>query len=190
MMISVIMPTISWGGTFPICIQKLLALLTAEINAGNPTECLVVLDGPMEPLPSWLFAPGLSVCATGQQAGPATARNLGAKKATGDVLMFVDADVELHAGSLAQILPAFHDDPSLDAIFESYDDSPAAPGVVSRFRNLLHHHTHHRHAGLASTFWAGCGAMRRDRFLSLGGFDTTYQRPSIEDVELGQRLWR
>ncbi|MEB3260291.1 MAG: glycosyltransferase [Cyanobacteriota bacterium] len=190
MMISVIMPTISWGGTFPICIQKLLALLTAEINAGNPTECLVVLDGPMEPLPSWLFAPGLSVCATGQQAGPATARNLGAKKATGDVLMFVDADVELHAGSLAQIRQAFHDDPSLDAIFGSYDDSPAAPGVVSRFRNLLHHHTHHRHAGLASTFWAGCGAMRRDRFLSLGGFDTTYQRPSIEDVELGQRLWR
>jgi hypothetical protein len=32
--------------------------------------------------------------------------------------------------------------------------------------------------------------MRRSTFLELGGFDTHYEKPSIEDVELGLRLWR
>lgn len=40
----------------------------------------------------------------------------------------------------------------------------------------------------ASTFWAGCGAIRREVFLALNGFNTNYKRPSIEDIELGYRL--
>ena len=33
------------------------------------------------------------------------------------------------------------------ALFGSYDDMPAAPGAVSQFRNLLHHHVHSPIAG-------------------------------------------
>jgi GT2 family glycosyltransferase len=40
----------------------------------------------------------------------------------------------------------------------------------------------------AFTFWAGCGAVRRDVFLEVGGFDERYLEPSIEDIELGYRL--
>ena len=40
----------------------------------------------------------------------------------------------------------------------------------------------------ASTFWGACGAICRDVFLSLGGFDESYRQPSIEDIELGYRL--
>jgi hypothetical protein len=184
------MPTISWVGTFPICVKRLKALVETEICSGFPTESIIVFDGPLEPPPPWLAAPHLRLVATGRRSGPAAARNLAAHLATGEVLVFVDADVELHAKSLSKIRQAFLEVPSLDAIFGSYDDAPAAPGVVSRFRNLLHHHTHQNHAGSASTFWAGCGAMRRAVFLRLGGFDTAYHQPSIEDVELGLRLWR
>ena len=61
--------------------------------------------------------------------------------------------------------------------------------MVSRFRNLLHHHTHSSNPGPISSFWAGCGAVRRCRFLELGGFDAAaYDRPSIEDIEFGLRL--
>jgi hypothetical protein len=74
-------------------------------------------------------------------------------------------------------------------VFGSYDDHPAAPGAVSGFRNLLHHWIHHSSAGPAETFWAGLGAIRRDRFLAVGGFDERrFPRPSVEDVELGMRL--
>ncbi len=184
------MPTISWSGTFPLCFLRLKALVEEELRAGAATECLIVFDGVKPEIPAWMQAPFVKVYETGLRSGPATARNLAAREATGEVLVFVDADVELHPQSLIQFRQAFREDPSLDAVFGSYDDAPAAPGVVSRFRNLLHHHTHHLHGGLASSFWAGCGAMRRDRFLDLGGFNAAYHQPSIEDVELGLRLWR
>lgn len=61
-------------------------------------------------------------------------------------------------------------------------------GLVSSFRNLLHHHTHVAHRGRANTFWTGCGAIRRTAFLDVGGFDEACRHPMIEDVELGMRI--
>ena len=121
--------------------------------------------------------------------GPAAARNLGAERATGDVLVFVDADVVVHGDAFERVRHAFESDPALVAVFGSYDDRPEAPGVVSVFRNLLHHHVHQESAGPASTFWAGLGGVRREPFRAAGGFDAArYHEPSIEDVELGLRL--
>jgi glycosyltransferase involved in cell wall biosynthesis len=122
-------------------------------------------------------------------AGPAAARNAGAGRATADILVFVDADVIVHRDALSRIRAAFGCDPSLKALFGSYDDEPGAPGVVSGFRNLLHHHVHQQAAGPAETFWAGLGAIQRQEFLDAGGFDEArFPRASIEDVELGMRL--
>lgn len=122
-------------------------------------------------------------------AGPAAARNTGAARARGDVLVFVDADVVVEPGALARVAERFAGDPGLAALFGAYDASPAAPGLVSRFRNLLHHHVHSREPGPARTFWAGLGAVRADAFAAAGGFDARrYDRPAIEDVELGARL--
>jgi hypothetical protein len=74
------------------------------------------------------------------------------------------------------------------ATFGSYDDAPPGASWVSRYKNLGHHFVHQRSQQEASTFWAGCGAVRRDVFMAVGGFDERYRRPSIEDVELGYRL--
>jgi len=124
-------------------------------------------------------------------AGPAAARNLGAARTTGEVIVFVDADVEVHPDALAAIEARFSADPDLAALFGAYDDSPAAPGLTSRFRNLLHHHVHASAPGGAETFWAGLGAVRRDAFAAVGGFDASrFSVPSVEDLELGVRLHR
>ena len=120
------------------------------------------------------------------------ARNLGAARTTGDVLVFVDSDVVVHPDSFVRIRTALEADSGLAAIFGSYDATPADPGVVSQFRNLLHHHVHQQSAGRATTFWSGLGAVRRDAFLAVGGFDP--RQRSVEDIELGMRLhaggWR
>jgi glycosyltransferase involved in cell wall biosynthesis len=123
------------------------------------------------------------------RVGPAAARNAGAERATADILVFVDADVIVHSDAIGRIRAAFGRDPSLNGLFGSYDDEPGAPGAVSGFRNLLHHHVHQQAAGPAETFWAGLGAIRRLAFLDAGGFDEAwFPRASIEDVELGMRL--
>jgi hypothetical protein len=131
----------------------------------------------------------LIVVHNAERPGPAAARNEGSRRAGGDVLVFVDADVEVHADALARIRAAFADDPSLAAVFGSYDDEPREQALVSSFRNLLHHHVHASSAGPATTFWAGLGAVRRDAFFAVNGFDEErYPAPSIEDIDLGARL--
>jgi len=122
-------------------------------------------------------------------AGPAAARNLGAAASEADVLVFVDSDVEVHPDALALIEGRFAADPELAAVFGAYDDAPGDPALASRYRNLLHHHVHSGAAGKAETFWAGLGAIRRERFEEVGGFDADrYPQPSVEDIELGMRL--
>jgi hypothetical protein len=116
----------------------------------------------------------------------AAARNLGARRASGSVLLFVDADVEVGPDAIQRIRARFEADSELTALFGSYDDSPAAPGVVSGFRNLLHHHVHQNAPGPATTFWTGLGAVRKDAFESVGGFDETVL--FMEDIDLGMRL--
>jgi len=182
--LTLVMPTISWEEPFCTCIHASLAAL------GPQDEALVVFDGEPPPMPEWLQQSPVKLLSTGQQSGPAAARNLAAREARGDILLFVDADVQIHPDAIERIRTRFAADPELAAVFGSYDDTPAAPGLVSRFRNLLHHHTHSSHPGPACTFWAGCGAVRRDPFLALGGFDAkAYRQPCIEDIEFGLRLY-
>jgi GT2 family glycosyltransferase len=159
--LTVVVPATNAPATLGACLQAIRAAEEA------PEEVIVVEEG----------------------GGPADARNRGAARATGDVLVFVDADVVVHPDAFLRIRRAFDADPSLAAVFGSYDDRPAAPGTVSAFRNLLHHHVHQEGAGPATTFWAGLGAVRRDVFESVGGFDADrYLVPSVEDIDLGTRL--
>jgi hypothetical protein len=111
--------------------------------------------------------------------------------AGGDYLLFLDADCVVQPDTLALIVDTFRTDPGLEALFGSYDDSPDAPNFMAQYKNLFHHYVHQHGREEASTFWTGCGAIRRARFLTLGGFDIQrYRRPSIEDIELGYRLKR
>jgi hypothetical protein len=126
-----------------------------------------------------------------RQSGPAGARNFASEKARGEVLFFVDADVVVGPGCIDRVAADFRAHPEIDAIFGSYDESPAEKNFVSQYKNLFHHYVHQQSKTEAATFWAGCGAVRRKVFASVGGFNAErYPRPAIEDIELGYRLIR
>ncbi len=167
------------------------SLLAIRRSLQQPAEVIVVDDGSPAELAEQI---GKVATAAGAQlirqvqSGPAAARNRGAEEAIGEIVVFIDADVNVHAESLGQLAEAFASDAGLSAVFGSYDDQPLAKTLVSDYRNLLHHYAHQNSRRDAKTFWAGCGAIRRAVFLEAGGFDVTFERPSIEDVELGFRM--
>lgn len=173
----------------PHDLRECLAAVVAESGPG--TEVLVVDDASTDETPTVAAEFADRVLRLSSNAGPAAARNHGASHARGDVLFFVDADVVIARGAVERIRRLFADRPDVAAVFGSYDEVPRAAGLVSRYRNLLHHFVHQNGQGEASTFWAGCGAIRRDVFHEVGGFDgQRFRCPSIEDIELGHRLRR
>lgn len=185
-LLSVIVPAFNGATVLPRCLDALAA-------SDLPRTCweLIVVDDASTddtPLLGARYADAV-IRLAGRPHGPAYARNRGADAARGEVLVFIDADVCVHPDTLRRFALAFAADPALGAVFGSYDDRPPAPGLASRYRNLLHHYTHQLHPGPADTFWAGCGAIRTAAFTAVGKYDEwQYPRPSIEDIELGHRL--
>jgi GT2 family glycosyltransferase len=166
--------------------------LAALANCGNrKCELIVVDDQSTENIRDIAAQYGARYFRTPRRGGPALARNVGTKHARGEIFLFVDADVVVPPDALDTVLQCFNDEPTLAAVFGSYDDAPACTDFCSSFKNLLHHRVHQESSPEAATFWAGCGAVRRQAFEGLGGFDAEkYPAPSIEDIELGVRLNR
>jgi glycosyltransferase involved in cell wall biosynthesis len=181
--ISVVIPV--WDGA-PLLARCLEALSRSR---GVAWECIVVDDGSTDDSAEVARRWGAIVLAGEPPAGgPGAARNRGALVARAPLLCFLDADVVVRPETLRQFVDLFRVNSELAAAFGSYDADPAEPGFLSQYRNLLHHFVHQTGREWASTFWAGCGAIRRNAFLELGGFDPIYTCPSIEDIELGYRL--
>ncbi len=182
--ISIIVPVLNGGTAFRQCLDGLCAAQPA------PWEIIVVDDGSTDDSVKQAHARNLQVLWTEHaRSGPAVARNSGAARARGEILFFLDADVVIHPDAVARVAAAFEDE-NVSAIFGSYDDSPAADTFISQYKNLSHHYVHQTSRGEATSFWAGCGAIRKNIFEQMGGFAAAYARPSIEDIELGYRLRR
>ena len=182
--ISVIMPVYN-GQEF---IAQSLPPLIEMVRRGELEEVIVVDDSSTDDTAAAAEAMGARVLPSGGRLGPGGARNRAARQAHGSILWFVDADVVVHENAARELKRAFSES-GATAVFGSYDDQPPAKNFLSQYKNLVHHFYHHRGRRDASTFWAGCGGVRKGAFLEAGGFDVdTYKRPSIEDIELGYRL--
>jgi glycosyltransferase involved in cell wall biosynthesis len=182
--ISVIVPVYNGGAALERC------LVALNQSRGVAWECIVVDDGSTDDSAEIARRLGARVVRSAQpQGGPGQARNVGAQLGgTAELLCFIDADVVVRPDTLAKFVLLFACHPDVTAAFGSYDSQPDQSNMLSQYRNLLHHFVHQTGHVDASTFWSGCGAIRRDAFLALGGFDPAYTRPSIEDIELGYRL--
>ena len=189
--LSVVVPVRDGGDAFRRCLRAL------RETTGADYELIVVDDGSRDGSAELAEAAGAVVVRHDRPLGPAAARNDGARAATAPIVFFLDADVAVRARRPGQGPRPLRRRPRpRPPCSAPTTPSPTAPGLVSRFRNLLHHYIHQRghfldDARPAHTFWTGCGAIRRELFLAMGGFDPLlYRRPAIEDIELGYRLTR
>ncbi len=182
--ISVVIPVFNDAENLMHCLDAL------RHSSVEDFEVIVVDDGSTDDSARIARKADAVLVSTGRQMGPATARNLGALEAAAPLLFFLDADVCAHPDTLSHAVSELDAHPEVAAVIGSYDDSPLEERFISQYKNLFHRFVHQTARREAGTFWTGCGAIRRDVFVSMGGFDTSFRRPSIEDIELGVRMIR
>lgn len=160
--------------------------LEGLLRAGfAPRQITVVDDASDDDTAARARAHGVRLLRLPERTGASGTRNAGAAATLADSILFVDADVVVYPDVKRRVLRAL-EDPDVAAVFGSYDPHPDAPGVVSRYRNLLHHFIHQQGHVEAHTFWTGCGAVRRHVLAMVGGFDVDLH--AMEDIDLGMRL--
>jgi peptidoglycan/xylan/chitin deacetylase (PgdA/CDA1 family)/GT2 family glycosyltransferase len=195
-------PTLRFSVVIPTFERREVVLRSVEALGsqvdGGPFEVVVVVDGSTDGSAAALrelqMPFPLSVLEQPNE-GASAARNRGAAAARGELLLFLDDDMEADPALLAEHARSHRE--GVDVVFGHvplHPDSP--PGFLAesvgdwaekRLRSLAG-----RGGKLAPTdLITGQVSLRRDVFLDLGGFDTNFTRGGTfggEDFDLGLRL--
>lgn len=182
MTVSVIIPT--WNGDCKI--ERCLTALRDQ-DFGHPFEIIVVDDGSTDNVLQVLARyPGIRVI-TQANAGPAAARNRGAREASGDIIVFTDDDCEPFPNWLTEMLKPFA---TSDIVGTKGVYRTRQREIIARFVQIEYEDRYLLMAlqptiDFIDTYSA---AFRRQRFLELNGYDASFPVACAEDVELSYRM--
>jgi glycosyltransferase involved in cell wall biosynthesis len=172
---------------------RVLAALERQTIPADRFEVIVVNDGSSDGTEAWLArhrAPFQLRCITTTNGGPARARNTGIEAATGELVVFVDDDVEPSTVLLEEHLRSHREAGNL-VVMGPLQSLPhyAQPWIAWEQANLEKQYTAMTRGDWPPSFrqfWTGNASVARRHLLAAGLFDPSYLR--AEDIELGIRL--
>jgi glycosyltransferase involved in cell wall biosynthesis len=188
---TIVIPTFDRRAT----VLRTLDALAAGTDGVGAWEAIVVddgsRDGTSEAVEAWARAHAVPVrCLVQRNAGPAAARNRGAREARGRVLAFLDDDIHVQPGFLARHLDVLERHPGCWVIGRVVHPEALRATPFGRWRDDQWERFHRAQAGgLAETdgMTAAHLAAPREELLRLGGFDEAFPLASCEDAELALR---
>ncbi|CAG0949820.1 Poly(ribitol-phosphate) beta-glucosyltransferase [Burkholderiales bacterium] len=167
-------------------IAACLDALAAQTVAREHFEVIVVDDGSTDATAEIAAAHGATLIRQAN-AGPAAARNAGARRACGEIVLFTDADCRPDPHWLAAMARPF-EKADVTAVQGRYVGSQ--PEIAARFSQLEFEERYERIPDGADIdfVFTYSAAYRRDVFVAEGGFDTAFPAPNGEDMDLAFRL--
>lgn len=185
--VSIVIPVMNRADELRRCLTSLAALTYPQ----EKLQIIVVDDGSNDDSPHVAreFS-ALLVPSGGTGRGPAAARNVGAAKATGEILAFIDSDCSASKNWLDELIPAFNN-PEMAAVGGQVDGM-CTESAVDRYEAVMsslsvssRERTGNR--GTDTFYLPSCNLLvRRSAFRSSGGFKDTMHVG--EDVDLTWRL--
>ena len=182
MSVSIIIPTFDGASRIGNCLEALLRQ-TVAIDA----EILVVDDGSTDTTAGVVSRYSGVRLITQANAGPAAARNRGALDAEGTIILFTDDDCVPTSDWLAAMTKPF-EDPATVGVKGAYRTRQKA--LVARFVQADYEDRYRLMATLPEIDFIDtyAAAFRRDRFLEMNGYDTSFPVACAEDIELSYRM--
>jgi GT2 family glycosyltransferase len=124
---------------------------------------------------------------TQKNGGPAAARNRGAAEACGATILFTDDDCVPMEDWLEAMLERFEDPEivGVKGVYRTRQRSLAARFVQVEYEDRYRMMAGFNYIDFVDTYSA---AFRRDRFLEMNGYDTSFPVACAEDIELSYRM--
>jgi glycosyltransferase involved in cell wall biosynthesis len=182
MSVSIIIPTLNGASRIGSCLDALLKQM-----AGREGEILVVNDGSTDNTADVVASyPGVRLI-TQSNAGPAAARNRGALEAGGTIILFTDDDCVPMPEWLATMVEPFRDlnVVGVKGVYCTHQRRLLARFVQIEYEDKYRVMSDAPHIDFIDTYSAG---FRRNRFLEMNGYDTSFPVACAEDVELSYRM--
>ncbi|MBU2611257.1 MAG: sugar transferase [Chloroflexi bacterium] len=182
--VSVVIPARNAAGSIPACLRAVLA----QENIEQELEIILVDDGSTDKTEELAESLGVRVIRQAN-AGPAAARNAGARQARGEIIAFTDADCAPVSDWLQHLTTPFSSSEIVAAkgAYRTDQRSLVARFVQQEYESKYARLAQQRFIDFIDTYSA---AYRREVFLENGGFDTAFPVPSVEDQEFSFRLAR
>ncbi|MFH1391815.1 MAG: glycosyltransferase family 2 protein, partial [Candidatus Diapherotrites archaeon] len=182
MKISVIIPAYNSEKTIGNCIEAI-----RNQDFSEPFEIIVVDDGSKDETSDAAEELG-AVVLKQKNSGPAKARNLGAKNAKGDILVFTDADCVPEQNWLKEMTAPFKHK-EIIGVQGAYNTKQKS--ITARFNQIEIEERYDRMKRKSETLdWIGSysAGYRKKDYLEVGGFDESFPKASGEDPELSYKL--
>ncbi len=180
-LVSVIVPNYNYAKTLRLCLESVRAQTYENI------ELIVVDDGSTDDSVEIARGHGADVTVTETNIGAPAARNLGARRAHGDILFFLDSDVALAPESVAGAVALLGSDPAIGGVCGTYDPEPLIrDSLIEEVRSLQLYAWIHGGQGDITTVYTALFAVRADVWASVGPFDPALRHS--ENADYGHRL--
>jgi glycosyltransferase involved in cell wall biosynthesis len=182
MSVSIIIPTFNGASRIGNCLEALLKQATE-----GDAEILVVNDGSTDNTADVVACYPDVRLITQSNAGPAAARNRGALEARGSIILFTDDDCVPTPEWLRAMIEPFNvpDVVGVKGVYRTRQSRLAARFVQLEYEDKYRLMADLPDIDFIDTYSAG---FRRERFLEMNGYDTSFPVACAEDVELSYRM--
>lgn len=181
-MISVIIPVYNSEKTISLCLDALL-----NQNFQEKYEIIIVDDGSIDRSIDIIKRYKKIRLIKQKHKGPAAARNLGAKRSNGNILLFTDADCQPSINWIKEMVKPFKN-PNIVGVqgrYKTKQKDMIARFVQFEIEDRYEKMAKYRYIDFIGSYSAG---YRKDVFIKEGGFDETFPIASGEDTDFSFRL--
>ncbi len=180
--VSVIIPVKNGGEKLEACLRSIQRSYYKNI------EVFVVddhsTDNSMQIAKNFNF----TVLQSSEGDGANQARNFGAKNAQGEILIFLDSDVEVRSDTIQTIVETLETG-NVDAVVGVYSAQHRNENIVSQYKNLWIRFSYLKSPPAIDWLFGAVSGIKRDAFEKIGGFNVELlAHKGHDDIELGKRF--
>ncbi|MBL7048419.1 MAG: glycosyltransferase family 2 protein [Nitrospira sp.] len=182
-MISIVIPTYNSARFMPVLMESIFK------QAVKDMEVIIVDDCSTDNTVELVSKYPTRVIVMEQNGGPSISRNRGVSEAKGDIIFFLDSDTELLDGSIQEVENYFKEKPDEECVIGICSTEALNPGFVPRYMAMFEYiHLIGQQYKKVSVFAPRCGAIKKELFQRVGGYDELYKGADVEDFELARRI--